>query len=190
MKGYRIKESPILKTCKKCKKTFPNTEEFFYADAQGYLRGNCRWCQSKSVYKRSKEREILDPQFKKYQQLKSAQWRKKKCAADPIYRQKVNQASLDYYHIPEHKYKAYQRGAIQRGHSWELTYPQFETLLCQPCFYCGAHSKVGVDRVDNTQGYTVDNSVPCCADCNMLKGTWPATFFVAKCKQIAEYYRY
>ena len=29
----------------------------------------------------------------------------------------------------------------------------------------------GVDRVDNTKGYSVDNSVPCCKFCNTAKHT-------------------
>lgn len=67
----------------------------------------------------------------------------------------------------------------------------FKTLTQQNCYYCGikpnyiqkAHSKSlttegvenskfiynGVDRLDNTKGYTEDNSVSCCYQCNTMK---------------------
>lgn len=85
--------------------------------------------------------------------------------------------------------KGYKWHAKNRGHEWELTKRQFKELTTQDCFYCGkkpenitygslgrrkeygAYISNGVDRVDNTQGYTVDNVVACCKTCNRAKGT-------------------
>ena len=41
------------------------------------------------------------------------------------------------------------------------------------CYYCGSpmlSSGSGLDRLDNTLGYTVTNVVPCCSQCNLLRG--------------------
>jgi hypothetical protein len=37
------------------------------------------------------------------------------------------------------------------------------------CYYCGDKSNGGIDRADNTKGYTEDNIVPCCSCCNRAK---------------------
>lgn len=68
-----------------------------------------------------------------------------------------------------------------RGYEFSLTNEQFFHLLTQNCFYCGKEpSQVkkskcsyfvynGVDRVDNSLGYTIDNVVTCCGECNSKK---------------------
>lgn len=80
----------------------------------------------------------------------------------------------------------YKRNAKSRGYNWELTDDEFELLIKQPCHYCGAEPKIfpslekynktnspylvnGVDRKDNTLGYTKDNCVTCCPRCNQMK---------------------
>lgn len=68
---------------------------------------------------------------------------------------------------------------------WELTDEQFFALIVMNCSYCGigptnnskticpnSHTQIywnGIDRVDPKKGYTIDNSVPCCRQCNMAK---------------------
>jgi hypothetical protein len=59
----------------------------------------------------------------------------------------------------------------------------FRKLVKSPCHYCGqqntqrtsSHRRngsfyhIGVDRKDNTKGYTIKNSLPCCKICNRAK---------------------
>lgn len=85
-------------------------------------------------------------------------------------------------------YKNYMDGAIKRGHAFDLSKEDFKSLTKGNCTYCGkAPTNVykntttsnadsgylynGVDRVDNKEGYTKTNSVPCCSICNKMKGT-------------------
>lgn len=42
----------------------------------------------------------------------------------------------------------------------------------------------GVDRVDNTIGYTVENSRTCCAMCNQMKMSYTEDAFIKKCEEI------
>jgi hypothetical protein len=35
----------------------------------------------------------------------------------------------------------------------------------------GIYTYNGIDRVDNSKGYTPENTVPCCKICNKIKGT-------------------
>ena len=85
----------------------------------------------------------------------------------------------------------YKRGASKRGLSFELSGAQALELFSADCFYCGsAPSNVhrylagsfvynGIDRLDNSRGYTVDNCVPCCAICNKAKNALGYQEFVA-----------
>ena len=66
-----------------------------------------------------------------------------------------------------------------------LTFDEFLNLISNPeCKYCGVkleyheHSRTNgihntrahqLDRKDNSKGYTFDNVVPCCWECNRLK---------------------
>jgi hypothetical protein len=88
--------------------------------------------------------------------------------------------------VGHHKYVGYKYHANERGYSFDLTEEQFIELLFSNCYYCNigpmslvklnCHSmKVnGVDRKDNTKGYSIDNCVACCKFCNRAKGN--ATF--------------
>jgi len=78
----------------------------------------------------------------------------------------------------------YKSNAKRRGIEYKLTEEQFKEITQRDCYYCGAkpnnayHQKWqngtyvynGIDRIDNTKGYTIDNVVPCCKDCNAAKG--------------------
>lgn len=57
---------------------------------------------------------------------------------------------------------------------FSLTYNEFvffTQIGC--CHYCGGSNIVwNLDRKDNTQGYSFDNVVVCCKECNMMKRDW------------------
>lgn len=83
-------------------------------------------------------------------------------------------------------YTSYQRNAKNRNLDWNLTVEEFKNIITKPCYYCGdppidkpeishysnleitlkAH---GVDRIDSSKGYNVNNCVSCCAICNRMK---------------------
>lgn len=83
------------------------------------------------------------------------------------------------------KLKTYQKEAKDRGLAFALTKEQFRSLSSSACRYCGSPPtgrsrrrdttvngyflSNGIDRVDNNQGYTLDNVVPCCKACNRMK---------------------
>ena len=92
--------------------------------------------------------------------------------------------------------QGYLSGAKKRGYTWELSFQDFVRIASQPCTFCGTPAKEwecfsnapsirkdspqadselykikisGVDRLDNSLGYTISNSVPCCVYCNRAK---------------------
>jgi 5-methylcytosine-specific restriction endonuclease McrA len=87
--------------------------------------------------------------------------------------------------------------AAKKSLSWELTGAEFVDLLCQNCHYCGAAPAMdeisqglrfthnGIDRKDNGQGYTKENCVTACWNCNRAKGTLSYEEFLSWLRQVA-----
>lgn len=73
------------------------------------------------------------------------------------------------------KFRFGKQQAIKREKEWTLSLKEYTTLVNQGCHYCGqllvgkemGHS---LDRIDNSKGYTLDNVLPCCGECNRLRG--------------------
>lgn len=66
----------------------------------------------------------------------------------------------------EYEYRAKKKGVV-----FELTRQSFDVLIKGDCAYCKRSpvTWVGIDRVVPSIGYTIDNSVSCCWDCNRDK---------------------
>jgi len=116
------------------------------------------------------------------------------------------------------QYGAHRRMARERNCE-PLSKSTWLTVVEKPCVYCGDIDKRnvattndykkysgpnltdeerlmceksinGVDRVDSSKGYTVDNSVSCCARCNWMKSNQSVSDFVNKAEQIHTYTTY
>lgn len=96
-----------------------------------------------------------------------------------------------------------------------LSRPEWNKIVFLPCFYCGGidvknkakmpcYRKTygrsfdaneldrysieinGVDRVDPLGPYVLENCVPCCSQCNVMKLDYTSEEFLAKVRQIAQ----
>lgn len=94
--------------------------------------------------------------------------------------------------LSQYKYEARVRDLC-----WELTDEEFYHLVASNCIYCGNQPKqkliqfvyTGIDRKDNTLGYTKDNCVPSCGLCNWWKRDLTFEKFVTHVQQIAQHQR-
>jgi hypothetical protein len=86
------------------------------------------------------------------------------------------------------RYHSHKNNAAKRGLDFLLTKEEFRLYWEQPCFYCGQDlsSPGGLDRLDNTRGYNVDNCVPACFDCNRTKNDKNFEEFVEYCRMITD----
>jgi hypothetical protein len=91
-------------------------------------------------------------------------------------------------------------GAKSKNRDFTLTISDIESLVFSNCYYCNkepsryikhtrdnAQVKVpvnGIDRYDNNKGYTLENSVPCCKECNFLKRAYHGDEFITKITDI------
>lgn len=102
----------------------------------------------------------------------------------------------------------FRRNAKKRNLKVSITYEQWYELSQGSCFYCGTFrsntNKVGgdpkfcgrlpflyngIDRLDNSIGYTPENSVSCCKNCNFAKHAMSVDDFLSMVKNIYEYRR-
>jgi hypothetical protein len=98
---------------------------------------------------------------------------------------KLNKDKYQYHKQPKPRYKVYKYGAERRGYSFDITLEEFINLWNKPCYYCNdTINGIGIDRKDNSLGYTVDNTVPCCTVCNFMKHTMTDNLFIEQCNKI------
>lgn len=132
--------------------------------------------------------------------LNTAQWKKyNRCS-------KCNSISNDFF--VNSMYSAYKESAKNRKIEFNLSGEDFQKLINLNCIYCGQEpeernyktydksgnekepytGKVnGIDRIDSSKGYEIDNCVPCCKKCNIMKGTLSYRDFK---QQISKIYNY
>lgn len=93
----------------------------------------------------------------------------------------------------------YKRSARERKLDYQLTTEEFTHLVTGECCYCGDKltqvkkgqgktsgdfQYTGIDRVDSSKGYTIDNCVPCCWLCNNMKSNTEETVFLNHVEKI------
>jgi len=109
----------------------------------------------------------------------------KKCEAFIKYRKGADEL------IKNSMYRQYKYSAKKREYSFLLNKKEFSFLIKSNCFYCESEPNQkriitekkrsvwhegeflyvnGIDRFDNSLGYTLENSVTCCKICNFAKG--------------------
>lgn len=101
------------------------------------------------------------------------------------------------------KLKDYIAQAERRGLPFELSRRHAKRIMSDFCFYCGSPPLAltkkaggygefaynGIDRLNNEKGYIKGNVVPCCADCNWVKGRCSFGRFVAWVERAANHLR-
>lgn len=80
--------------------------------------------------------------------------------------------------------------AVYRKKEWNLTQEQFNVLVQGNCFYCGKLPSTptivgipkllrnGIDRMDSSKGYAVENCISSCGVCNVMKMDWTVNEFL------------
>ena len=79
--------------------------------------------------------------------------------------------SAVYGYTPGTRYGVTRAAARKRGLDFTITLAEYKHLVSQPCVYqctdtksnSGEIIRIGLDRIDSSRGYTIDNVQPCCA---------------------------
>lgn len=78
--------------------------------------------------------------------------------------------------------------AAVKGLTWNLTDESAQSLMHSTCFFCGVLPDKGfggIDRLNFRESYIADNVVPCCKECNFMKGCLDPLTFIDRCTRIA-----
>lgn len=158
------------KQCSVCCKSNPVD---YYVGANGQDTKTCRLCRdefNKQNEKRDKE-HVRDLDRKNSKKPERVAVKNEWVKANP---EKVALKDLN------------KRNRIYGG-GIDLTKEQFEIITKQPCYYCGIIQDKGfngIDRMDSTKGYEIDNCVSCCTECNMMKGAVDNITFIHRVEHI------
>jgi hypothetical protein len=71
-----------------------------------------------------------------------------------------------------HRYYFAKSRAKRYGRAFDLTMTEYLEFTKQPCHYCHGplpEYGTGLDRGDCSLGYTKENIIPCCGQCNRIK---------------------
>ena len=151
--------SPKTRTCFRCERELPLTSEFFGRDRRR-VGGLAIYCI----------------------------WCRREIRRESYWRHRDEQ--LEKKQTPKYRYRAYLNGAKKRDMEWWLTFDQFMTFWQKPCVYCGAEIEtIGIDRINPLEGYVLENLVPCCSFCNIMKRNMNADVFLLHVVSIAKHMR-
>lgn len=94
----------------------------------------------------------------------------------------------------EYLYVQYKSRASNKKREFSISKDDFAMLTKQNCFYCGEEPKLsynpttlahkepyiynGLDRIDSSKGYSIENVVPCCKHCNVAKNSMTTDEFM------------
>lgn len=127
-----------------------------------------RVCQ-KCLNEIEKSRLNSDPEYKKKRQGISKKY-------FDSHKDVMHSRSTAYARTPRGRYKLALRIAKRRKLLWTISQEDYLQLILQPCFYCSnlldkpVEAGIGLDRIDNSTGYTIENVLSCCGSCNSVRG--------------------
>ena len=104
--------------------------------------------------------------------------------------EKTEQNNIDRNNNIKIHFTVYKRSAGLKQLPFEMTQDEFELIVKNPCNYCGIIQEKGfngIDRLDSSVGYAMENSVSCCSMCNYMKNTVSESVFVRRAEHILTY---
>lgn len=87
-------------------------------------------------------------------------------------------------------YASYRSRAEKKDLEFAITNDDYKSIILQDCYLCGKKSTDsntnGIDRADNTVGYTAENCKACCKECNHMKNQFALDKLLEKIEKIQE----
>lgn len=98
-------------------------------------------------------------------------------------------------------FRFYKSNSKRKGLEFNITKEDFKILTSKNCIYCGIEPKQffkrkddyglyvynGLDRLDNFEGYTINNVMPCCTICNRAKSNMTQNDFLKHLDYLVKY---
>lgn len=182
-------------TCKECK---IKKREYYERNKEKILKRCAEYTALHKEEKAARDRKYAQEHKEEKQQYQK-EYRESHKEANAEYQRQYrikNKDRLDKYKKSPHvRYTVYQRNAKNKNRNFDLSEDDFIEISKRPCVYCGEYSDTyngepfnGIDRIDSSLGYSIENCVPCCATCNRMKMDLDVNDWMGKMKQIINYY--
>lgn len=169
-----------FKKCPKCVQILPKTQEYFKLEKGKYFWGSCNGCRNES-------RKTRDKEYYEKTRDKQAEVRKSYRNANKDVQAEWHR---NYYKTPHRRFSHCMNSAKQRFIPFDLTMEEFMTFWEKLCYYCdGEVGLVGLDRLDPSKGYEMDNVVSCCKHCNFAKHLFNEKDFISHCEKIVNNFK-
>lgn len=125
---------------------------------------------------REKHRDELNDKQKEYAQSHKEEIAEYKSKYYVEHVENKKQYDKQYNIKPEKRFIKAIGKAKKRKLTWNIDKKTYLKIIREPCFYCNNeigntlnNSGIGLDRLDNSIGYEVDNVVSCCYTCNVFR---------------------
>ena len=169
----------LMKVCNKCREYMSN----YTLKNRDVLLEKRR---ARYALKSDKVREAYAalPQEKKDEMSAKCMMRYKKN------REEICEKQTAYHNTRVGKLKKIKKNAEDGHKGITMTDEEIMDMTDMPCVYCDketidAVKRNGIDRLDSSIGYVLDNCVSCCQMCNMMKGQVDPWTFVERCAHIS-----
>jgi hypothetical protein len=127
----------------------------------------------KEYRKKNKDQKSIDNKKYREKNREALNDHHKQWYRENIDRERIKEAIFN--RRPERRFYVAKRVAKTRSINFSLTFEQYKNLISLPCYYCDnklcdlIQTGGGLDRVNNTLGYELDNVVSCGKICNAIK---------------------
>lgn len=188
-KQHRIKNRDIINAKKK--EYYQENRDEILAKCAEYRQSHKEENAARDKKYAQEHKDQIQQYQKEYREshkLSNAEYQKQ-------YRIKNKEKLDEYKKSPHTRYQTYKRNAKHKNRNFDLSEEEFTEMTKLPCVYCGDYSDTyngelfnGIDRIDSSLGYSMDNCVPCCATCNRMKLDLSVDDWMNKIQQIIEHY--
>lgn len=180
-------DNDVSKMCAMC--FHVKLVHMFQAFFGGTLHAVCRECETKGKTNKELQRDRSPETVRNYSVAMRARFRERTAdyeAYKDLERVRSKKKRKDHPDIVNYSdgalFSSYKKSAKVRNLGFHLTEADVARLCDEPCCYCGQmndHGRNGIDRVNNSEGYSIENCVGCCSICNYMKTDWSKRSFIA-----------
>ena len=88
------------------------------------------------------------------------------------------------------KYQKIRKLAIKRRFIWNINIQDLYNNMIKPCYFCNSfneHNLNTIGRINALEGYEIDNIIPVCNLCVMMKNNISISKFIKICKHISTF---
>jgi hypothetical protein len=180
-----------VRMCIKCRDIKSVGEHFLVKTGRKDAENVCKACYSigyggSKTYRTKRRAEDLHGYLKRNASA-LRDWRERNSEHSKDYSKRYNKSA-------QCKWSYYLGRAKDKGVYIDLAHKQeIMNLFLASCSYCARPTDDsfinGLDRIDNTKGYAIDNIVGCCPSCNIMKGTMSVEDFLVTAGDIADFHR-